>query len=130
VTLLHGVVLTFILILNMKASEADQGRVALHVVLVDLGPQIRLPVPACCARLAEKWLVACPGGQPVSAAKPAVVGAVNGVELIEGAIPAITAHLTTGLALAVDITITVCPQPVSSQAMALGHSSVVVLRQE
>jgi hypothetical protein len=95
------------LILNVKAGETQQGRVALHVVRVDLRPQLRLPVPTCRARLAEERLVACPGGQSISASKPAVVGAIDGVELIEGAVPAVTAHLTTGLALAVDIAITV-----------------------
>jgi hypothetical protein len=99
--------LTFILILDVKASETNQGRVAFHVILVDLGPQLHLPVPTCRARLAEIWRLACPGGQSRSAAKPAIVSAVNGVELVECAITAVTAHLTAGLALAVDITITI-----------------------
>jgi len=46
------------------------------------------------------------------------------------AIPAVTAHLTTSLAFAVYITITVFPQPVAAQAVALGHSPVVVFRQK
>jgi hypothetical protein len=128
-TLLRGMGLTFMLIGHVKAST-QQARVAFHVVLVDLWPQRHLPVPTCGAHLAEKWLVTCPGGQSVSAAKPAVVGAVNGVELIECAVPAVTAHLTAGLALAVNVPITICPQPVSPQAMALWHSAVVVLSQE
>ena len=56
--------------------------------------------------------------------------AINGVELEESAIPAVAAHPTTGLALAIDITITVFPQPVAPQAMTLWHAPVVVLRQE
>jgi hypothetical protein len=129
-TLLHGMRLTLVLILDVKASETQQGRVAFHVVLVDLWPQRHLPVPTCGAHLTEERLVACPGGQPVSAAKPAIVGAVNGVELIECAIPAVTAHLTAGLALAVNVPIAIRPQPVSPQAMTFWHSTVVVLGQE
>jgi hypothetical protein len=106
VPLFHGVSLALELILNVEAG-AKQTRMALHVVLVHLGPQLHLPLPTCCAGLAEEWRLARARGQARSAAEPAVVSAVNGVELIEGAVPAVTAHLTAGLALAVDITIAV-----------------------
>jgi hypothetical protein len=129
-TLFHSMSLAFVMVLNVKASKTNQGRMAFHVVLVDLGPQLHLPVPARCAGLAEEGQLTCPAGQSGSAAKPAVVGAINAVELIEGAVPTVTAHLTAGLALAVNITVAICPQPVSPQTMALWHSSVVVLRQE
>jgi hypothetical protein len=129
-TLLHGMSLTLVLILHMKACESNKSRMALHVVLVDLGPQLHLPVPACGADLAEKRRFARVSAQSRAAAKVALVGAVNGVELVECAIPAVTAHLTTSLTLAVNITITVCPQPMSAQTVTPRHSSVVVLSQE
>lgn len=106
-TLLHGVSLALVLVLNMEASKTQQGRVAFHVVLMDLGPQLHSPVPARGAGLTKKWRLARRGGQAVAAAKPAIVGAVNGVELVERAISAVAAHLTTGLALAVNVAITI-----------------------
>jgi len=105
--LLHGMSLTLMLILNMKACESHKGRMAFHVVLVDLGPQLHLPVATCGADLAKKWRFTRVSAQSRSAAKPAVVGAVNGVKLIECAVPAVTAHLTTSLTLAINITVTV-----------------------
>jgi hypothetical protein len=106
-TLLLCVSLALVLVLNMEARETQQGRVAFHVVLVDLGPQLHSPVPARGAGLTKKWLLARPRVQARAAAKPAVVCAIDGVELVEGAIPAVAAHLTAGLALAVDIAVTV-----------------------
>jgi len=52
--LLHCVSLTLILIFDMEASEADQRRVAFHVVPMDLRPELHSSVPACGACLTEE----------------------------------------------------------------------------
>lgn len=97
---------------------------------MDLRPQLHATVTACGASLTEEWLLTCFCGQSVPATKPTIIGAVNGVELEECAVSAVTAHLTASLAFAVNVTVTIFPQPVSAQAVALWHTSVVVFRQE